>query len=119
MATKFNTVVSSSASNSQITTQGNDALITKAYADANYSGGGGSTDPNIIQVTSTNTTTDINTTTLTTVPFNSLDFNTNTSAFSFNTTNNRITVLRTGYYFVSASISSHSSSNLKLKSAFH
>jgi hypothetical protein len=105
MATKFNTVVSSSASNSQITTEGDLALITKRYADANYSGGGGSTDPNIIQVTSTDTTTDINRTTAFTVPFNSLDFNTNTSAFSFSTTNNQITVLRTGYYFVSASIS--------------
>ena len=106
MATKFNTVVSSSASNTQITTQGNDALITKAYADANYSGGGGSgTDPNIIQVTSTDTTTDINRTTDFTVPFNSLDFNTNTSAFSFNTGTGVITVLRTGYYYVFAQIS--------------
>jgi hypothetical protein len=105
MATKFNTVVSSSASNSQITTEGDLALITKRYADANYSGGGGSTDPNIIQVTSTDTTSDINRTTLFTIPFNSLDFNTNTSAFSFNSSTGVITVLKTGYYYVFAQIS--------------
>ena len=105
MATKFNTVVTSTATNAQITSAGDDALITKDYADTNYSGGGGSTDPNIIQVTSTITNEDINRTTNYTVPFNSLDFNTNTSAFSFDTTNHQITVLRTGYYWVFASIS--------------
>ena len=41
MATKFNTVVTSSATNAQITSAGDDALITKDYADAFYSGGGG------------------------------------------------------------------------------
>jgi hypothetical protein len=105
MATNFNTVVSSSASNAQITTQGNDALITRGYAEAFYSGGGSGTDPNIIQVTSNDTTTDINRTTNFTVPFNLLDFNTNTSAFSHNTSTGVITVLRTGYYWVFASIS--------------
>lgn len=41
MATNFNTVVTSSASNAQITSAGDDALITKDYADTFYSGGGG------------------------------------------------------------------------------
>jgi hypothetical protein len=36
MATKFNTVVSSSASDSQITTQGDTALVTKGFADSSY-----------------------------------------------------------------------------------
>lgn len=39
MATRFNTVVESTATNDQITQ--NEHLITKRYADANYSGGGG------------------------------------------------------------------------------
>lgn len=105
MATKFNTVVTSTATNAQITSVGDDALITKDYADEFYSGGGSGTDPNIIQVTSNDTSTDINRTTNFTVPFNLLDFNTNTSAFSHNTGTGVITVLRTGYYWVFAQIS--------------
>lgn len=107
MATKFNAVVTSEATNAQITSEGNKSLITRGYAEEFYSGGGGGsgTDPNIIQVTSNDTTTDINRTTNFTVPFNLLDFNTNTSAFSFNTGTGVITVLRTGYYWVYAHIS--------------
>ena len=41
MATKFNTVVTSTATNSQITSEGNNALITRGYAEEFYSGGGG------------------------------------------------------------------------------
>jgi hypothetical protein len=36
MATNFNTVVSSSASDAQITTQGDTALVTKGFTDASY-----------------------------------------------------------------------------------
>ena len=42
MATNFNTVVTSSATISQINTEGDASLITKQYADDAYGGGGGS-----------------------------------------------------------------------------
>lgn len=105
MATKFKTAVTSDATDAQIDSAGLQALITKNYAENNYAGGGSGTDPNIIQVTSTDTTTDINRTTLFTVPFNSLDFNTNSSAYTFNSSTGVITILRTGYYYVFAQIS--------------
>ena len=100
MATNINTVVSSSASNSQITTQGNDALITKAYADANYSGGGGSATVSVAQYGSTNTTTNLNTATFTIVPFNVTDSITDTTNYSLS--GGRVTVTDAGKYLVSA-----------------
>jgi hypothetical protein len=106
MAVKFNAVVTSDAPDADITSQGDKALITKGYADANYSGGGGGgTTPAVIQVTSTDTTTDINTSTTFTVPFNSVDFNTSSSKFSFNTSTGVITVLEAGTFWVYAHIS--------------
>lgn len=105
MAVKFNAVVTSDAPDADITSQGDKALITKGYADANYSGGGGGTTPAVIQVTSTDTTTDINRTTTFTVPFNSVDFNTSSSKFSFNTSTGQITVLEAGTFWVYAHIS--------------
>jgi len=100
MATNFNTVVSSSASNSQITTQGNDALITKAYADANYSGGGGGSTVSVAQYGSTDTTTDLNSTGFTIVPFNVTDSITDTSNYSLSS--GRVTITDAGQYMVSA-----------------
>lgn len=100
MATNFNTVVSSSASNSQITTQGNDALITKAYADANYSGGGGSSTVSVAQYGSTNTSTNLNAASFTIVPFNVTDSITDTSNYSLS--GGRVTITDAGQYMVSA-----------------
>ena len=100
MATNFNTVVSSSASNAQITTQGNDALITKAYADANYSGGGGSSTVSVAQYGSNDTTTNLNAASFTIVPFNVTDSITDTSNYSLS--GGRVTITDAGQYMVSA-----------------
>ena len=106
MAVKFNAVVTSDAPDGDITSQGDKALITKGYADTFYSGGGGGgSTPAAIQVTSTDTTTDINRTTTFTVPFNSLDFNTSSSKFSFTTSTGVIPVLEAGTFWVYAHIS--------------
>lgn len=107
MATNFNTVVSSSASNSQITTQGNDALITKAYADANYSGGGGGATVSVAQYGSTNTSTNLNAATFTIVPFNVTDSITDTSNYTIS--GGRVTITDAGQYLVSSIVTAQMS----------
>ena len=91
MATKFNAVVTSEATNSQITSEGNKSLITRGYAEEFYSGGGGSgTDISIGQYTSTDTATNINTVSFTVIPFNSTDSITDTGNYTINS--GRVTV---------------------------
>lgn len=104
MATNFNTVVSSSASNSQITTQGNDALITKAYADANYSGGGSSGTAYFLQLTGANGSTHTITQSATTIPFDTSRVISNASHFTISS--GEITVANAGNYFINYSIDS-------------
>lgn len=104
MATNFNTVVSSSASNSQITTQGNDALITKAYADANYSGGGGSGTAYYLQLTGANGSSHAITQSATTIPFDTSRVISNSSHFTISS--GEITVANAGNYFINYSIDS-------------
>lgn len=105
----FLSVPTTSASDLDIATKGNAALITKSFADSNYVLQGGptpsnpSSTPSIIQLTSTNTTTDINRTIDVTVPFDTLDFNSNTSLYSHSS--GVVTITDAGYYWIYAHIS--------------
>ena len=105
MATKFNTVVTSTATNDQITAVGDDALITKDYADEFYSGGGGGTayylqaigsgTQNFAEGVSNAITADYDTSQLASSP----------SHFTVGSTG-EITVTNAGKYFVTFSIDS-------------
>lgn len=99
MATNFNTVVSSSASNAQITSQGNTALITKAYADANYSGGGGGGGTAYFLQATGNTGTQEITDTGVVVEIDTADYISNSSHFTLASTG-QITIANAGTYFI-------------------
>jgi hypothetical protein len=107
MATNFNTVVTSSATNDQITAVGDDALITKDYADANYSGGGGGATVSVAQYGSTNTSTNLNAATFTIVPFNVTDSITDTSNYTIS--GGRVTITDAGQYLVSSIVTAEMS----------
>lgn len=110
MATNFNTVVSSSASNAQITTQGNDALITKAYADANYSGGGGGGSSYYLQAIGSGTQTiGQGEASATTIDLDTSQVSSGASDFTVGTTG-EITVTNAGTYFIAYSIDSDQTS---------
>lgn len=110
MATNFNTVVSSSASNSQITSQGNDALITKAYADANYSGGGGGGSSYYLQAIGSGTQTiGQGSANATTIDLDTSQVSSGASDFTVGSTG-EITVTNAGTYFIAYSIDSDQTS---------
>ena len=108
MAVKFNAVVTSDAPDADITSEGDKALITKGYADANYSGGGGGgTTPEIsIGQYSSNSTANISTTSLTIIPFNTTDSITDTDNYSLS--GGRVTITDAGTYLIFAMVSATS-----------
>jgi len=100
MATRFNTVVESTATNDQITQ--NEHLITKRYADANYSGGGSSGTAYFLQATGGSGTQDIGTS-ATSIEIDTADFISNASHFSL-ASNGQITIATAGTYFIGYTI---------------
>jgi len=104
MATKFLSVVTSSATNDQITSAGDDALITKDYADTNYSGGGSSGTAYFLQLTGANGSTHTITQSATTIPFDTSRVISNSSHFTISS--GEITVANAGNYFINYSIDS-------------
>lgn len=107
MATKFKTAVTSDATDAQIDSAGLQALITKNYAENNYSGGGGGSTPEIsIGQYSSNSTANISTTSLTIIPFNTTDSITDTDNYSLS--GGRVTITDAGTYFVFAMVTATS-----------
>lgn len=104
MATKFLSVVTSSATNDQITSAGDDALITKDYADTNYSGGGASGTAYYLQLTGANGSSHTITQSATTIPFDTSRVISNSSHFTISS--GEVTVANTGNYFINYSIDS-------------
>ena len=105
MAVKFNAVVSSLAPTSAITND--EHLVTKKFADDNYSGGGGGSTPEIsIGQYSSNSTTNISTASLTIIPFNTTDSITDTDNYSLS--GGRVTITDAGTYLVFAMVSATS-----------
>ena len=108
MATKFLSVVTSSATNSQITSAGDDALITKDYADTFYSGGGGGGGTPVsayfLQLTGANGSTHTITQSATTLPLDTSREISNASHFTISS--GEITVVNAGDYFINYSIDS-------------
>ena len=105
MATNFNTVVTSSATNSQITSAGDDALITKDYADEFYSGGGGGGATGtayFLQATGGSGTQDIGTT-ATVIEIDTADFISNASHFTL-ASSGEITIANAGTYFIAFTV---------------
>ena len=105
MATNFNTVVTSSATNAQITSAGDDALITKDYADTFYSGGGGGGATGtayFLQATGGSGTQDIGTT-ATVIEIDTADFISNASHFTL-ASSGQITIANAGTYFISFTV---------------
>ena len=105
MATNFNTVVTSSATNDQITAVGDDALITKDYADTFYSGGGGGGATGtayFLQATGGSGTQDIGTT-ATVIEIDTADFISNASHFTL-ASSGQITIANAGTYFISFTV---------------
>ena len=103
MATNFNTVVTSSATNAQITSAGDDALITKDYADTNYSGGSSGT-AYYLQLTGSNGSSHTITQSATTMPFSTSRVISNSNHFTISS--GEVTVANAGNYFMSYSIDS-------------
>ena len=111
MATKFNTVVTSTATNDQITAVGNDALITKDYADANYSGGGGGggTAYYLQAIGSGTQNTSQGSANAITVDLDTSQLTSSASHFTVGATG-EITVANAGKYFIAYSIDSDQTS---------
>jgi hypothetical protein len=112
MATNFNTVVTSSASNAQITSAGDDALITKDYADTFYSGGGGGgggtpVSAYFLQLTGANGSTHTITQSATTLPLDTSREISDSSHFTISS--GEVTVVNAGDYFIDYSIDSDQS----------
>ena len=105
MAVKFNAVVSSLAPTSAITND--EHLVTKKFADDNYSGGGGGSTPEIsIGQYSSNSTTNISTASLTIIPFNTTDSITDTDNYSLS--GGRVTITDAGTYLIFAMVTATS-----------
>lgn len=108
MATNFNTVVTSSASNSQITTEGDTSLITKGYADSNYSS---TVSAGMIIYPVTFNDSSYNVTTPDIVRFGSTDSLTDSTNYSLTTSGDnkgQLTISEAGLYFISVQINTDS-----------
>lgn len=104
MATRFNTVVESTATNDQITQ--NEHLITKRYADANYSGGGGGGTAYYLQVIGSGTQNlSQGSAGAITIDLDTSQLASSGSDFTVGSTG-EITVTNAGKYFISYSVDS-------------
>ncbi len=100
MATNFNTVVTSEATNSQITSEGNKSLITRGYAEEFYSGGGGgSTGVAYFLQATGGSGTQVITNSATSIEIDTADFISNPSHFTL-ASNGQITIANAGTYFI-------------------
>lgn len=109
MATNFNTVVTSSASNTQITTEGDDSLITKGYADANY---GSTVSAGMIIYSAIIGDSSYNVSTPDIVRFGATDALTDSTNYSLTTSGDnkgQLTISEAGLYFVSVQINTNTS----------
>jgi len=112
MATKFKTAVTSDATDAQIDSAGLQALITKNYAENNYSGGGGgggSTTAYYLQLTGANGATHAITQSATTMPFDTTRETSNAAHFTISS--GEVTIANQGNYFINYSIDSDQTGN--------
>mgnify|MGYP002623892081 CR=1 FL=1 len=109
MATKFNTVVTSTATNAQITSAGDDALITKDYADTNYSGGASGSSYYLQAIGSGTQTVGQGSANATTIDLDTSQVSSGASDFTVGSTG-EITVTNAGTYFIAYSIDSDQTS---------